>query len=301
MSRKLGHALVGSTVTALLFLGVHTASVHGESGRSPRDEERTELARRAEAIEPFMHAFRRVAAFARPSVVLVEAKNDLGIAMTSEEQPDDELPDEKLRTFFMSPLRFEGEGSATRWVSSGSGVIVDASGTVLTNAHVAATRVAPRKAAAEIRVELGGARWFQATVVGWDTQSDLAVLKIVDPPHDLEPAVLADSEQVGCGDWVVAIGATSSGGQTTSVGVVAAKGTSAPAPRLEDFMQTDAAINPVNTGGPLLDLRGEVVGINVASPFRTGGSLGVGFAIPSNTARSVQRKIEADRVAAKTR
>jgi Do/DeqQ family serine protease len=167
--------------------------------------------------------------------------------------------------------------------SLGSGVIVRADGTILTNYHVI-------EAADAIEVRLRDGRRAAAKLVGADPESDLAVLKIGLP--DL-PAIAFDPDpSVRVGDVVLAIGNPFGVGQTTTQGIVSAVGRN----RLglntyEDFIQTDAAINPGNSGGALIDTRGELVGINTAIYSETGGSLGIGFAIPAATAHHILDEI----------
>ena len=161
----------------------------------------------------------------------------------------------------------------------GSGVIIDASGIVLTNNHVVAD-------ADEVTVQLGDGREFDVKDVKTDERTDLAVLRL-DTNQRLPAARLGDSDQLEIGDWVLAIGNPFELEQTVSAGIISGKGRSLGAVRRARFLQTDAAINPGNSGGPLVNLNGEVVGINTAIFSRTGGSQGVGFAIPVNLAKWV--------------
>jgi len=161
----------------------------------------------------------------------------------------------------------------------GSGVIIDSSGHILTNNHVVAN-------ADEVTVRLSDKRTFKATIVGTDPRTDLAVIKI--EGENLVPARLGNSDTLSIGEWVVAVGAPFGLENTITAGIVSAKGRSIMGGNAyEDFIQTDAAINPGNSGGPLVNLRGEVVGINTAIVSRTGGYMGIGFAIPSSLAKNV--------------
>jgi serine protease Do len=166
----------------------------------------------------------------------------------------------------------------------GSGVVVSADGYILTNNHVV-------DGADEVKVTLdAGKREFVAEVVGRDPKADLAVLKI--DAKDLTPITLADSDALEVGDTVLAIGNPFGIGQTVTSGIVSATGRSGLGiEEYEDFIQTDAAINPGNSGGALIDADGRLVGINTAIYSRTGGSMGLGFAIPSNLARSVMEQL----------
>jgi serine protease Do len=155
--------------------------------------------------------------------------------------------------------------------SLGSGVVYSADGLIVTNNHVVA-------AADAIRVSLPDGREFDAELVGADESSDLALLRI--DASDLEPVRWGDSLGLRVGDGVLAIGNPFGLGETVTLGIVSAKGRSLGLVEYEDFIQTDASINPGNSGGPLVNLRGEVIGINSAILSRSGGSQGIGFAIP---------------------
>ncbi len=159
----------------------------------------------------------------------------------------------------------------------GSGVIVTNEGHVITNNHVV-------DQVDEIEVQLSDGRTKKARLVGADSQVDLAVLKIEDP--GVKPLKLADSDMVQAGDLVLAIGNPFGFEETVTEGIISSKGRPNRTDAFGDLLQTDAAINPGNSGGPLINLRGEVVGINAAIISRSGGSQGIGFAIPSNTVRT---------------
>jgi serine protease Do len=161
----------------------------------------------------------------------------------------------------------------------GSGVIVSKDGYIITNNHVV-------DGADELTVRLSDQRELKAEVVGTDPESDVAVLK-VDADH-LVPAHLGDSTAIEVGDWVVAVGDPFGLDHTVTAGIISAKGRgNMGLATFENFIQTDAAINPGNSGGPLVDLDGQVIGINTAITTQTGGSLGIGFAIPSNMVQNV--------------
>ena len=168
--------------------------------------------------------------------------------------------------------------------SAGSGVIVDAKqGYVITNAHVIEN-------ATEITVTLLDNRSLSAKVVGKDEGSDVAVLKL--EAANLSDIPIADSDRTEVGDFVVAIGNPFGLGHTVTSGIVSALGRSGINPEgYEDFIQTDASINPGNSGGALVNLNGELVGINSAILSRTGGNIGIGFAIPSNMMRTVMNQL----------
>ena len=188
------------------------------------------------------------------------------------------MDDPVFRYFFGSQF----DAQTRRSSSLGSGVIVSEKGYVLTNHHVI-------EAADEIEVALSDSRRSKARVVGTDPETDMAVLKI-----DLKnvPAItFAASDQARVGDIVLAIGNPYGVGQTVTFGIVSALGRHLGISTFENSIQTDAAINPGNSGGALVDLNGNLLGINSAIYSRTGGSQGIGFAIPSNLARQVMEQI----------
>ncbi|MDR3391965.1 MAG: Do family serine endopeptidase [Sulfuriferula sp.] len=174
--------------------------------------------------------------------------------------------------------------SRTQRVSNlGSGVIVSPNGYILTNHHVV-------ESADEIQVALHDGRTLLAKVVGTDPETDLAVLKI-DANH-LPAITFSQSDQASIGDVVLAIGDPFGVGQTVTMGIISALGRShLGINTFEDFIQTDAAINPGNSGGPLVDTNGNLIGINSAIYSRTGGSQGIGFAIPANLVAIVMKQI----------
>jgi serine protease Do len=172
-------------------------------------------------------------------------------------------------------------------VGAGSGVVVSPDGYILTNNHVIAE-------AAEVRVKFSDGREMPAKVIGTDPATDLGVIKV--DSKNLTAARFGDSDELQVGDWVMAVGSPFGiFDNTVTAGIVSAKGRTQLASqtdeKFEDYIQTDAAINPGNSGGPLINLDGEVVGINSQIASRTGGSVGIGFAIPSTIARAVMDMI----------
>jgi serine protease Do len=165
----------------------------------------------------------------------------------------------------------------------GSGVIYDRSGLVLTNNHVVAGD-------GEVTVRLTDGREFKAAKVWSDPKTDIAVVKI-DGADDLVAAELGDSDEVSVGDWVLALGQPFGLESTVTSGIISAKGRGIGITPRENFLQTDAAINPGNSGGPLVNLDGQVIGINTAISSRSGGSDGVGFAVPVNLAKWVASQL----------
>ncbi|OIP09220.1 MAG: protease Do [Betaproteobacteria bacterium CG2_30_68_42] len=168
--------------------------------------------------------------------------------------------------------------------SLGSGFIVSGDGYILTNAHVV-------DGAEEILVKLNDKREFKAKVIGTDKRTDVALIKI--PVTGLPAARLGDPGKLRVGEWVVAIGSPFGFDNTVTAGIVSAKGRSLPQENYVPFIQTDAAVNPGNSGGPLFNLKGEVVGINSQIYSRTGGFMGLSFAIPIDVAMEVQSQLRA--------
>ena len=170
----------------------------------------------------------------------------------------------------------------------GSGVIVSSNGYILTNYHVV-------ELADQIEIALNDGRNLKARLVGSDPESDLAVLQVMvdaDASLKLPSITLGNMDQLGVGDVVLAIGNPFGVGQTVTMGIVSALGRShLGINTFENFIQTDAAINPGNSGGALVDSRGNLVGINTAIYSRSGGSLGIGFAIPVSTSKNVMEQI----------
>ena len=183
--------------------------------------------------------------------------------------------------FFHDPDADPDESSS----GIGSGVIVSSTGYLLTNNHVV-------EGAQQIEVVLNDRRRTRAKVIGTDPDSDLAVLKI--ELDKLPVMVLGDSENAHVGDLVLAIGNPFGVGQTVTSGIISALGRNQRINTFENFIQTDAAINPGNSGGALVDSQGRLLGINTAIYSRSGGSLGIGFAIPISTAKQVLESIVRD-------
>src|SRR6202045_416916 len=205
-----------------------------------------------------------------PAVVAVKTSKRVGIRRQTQLDPFE---------FFFPNSRRRG-GSADEALvqnSLGSGVVVTDEGHIITNNHVV-------DQVDEIEVQLSDGRTKKARLIGADADVDLAVLKIDDP--GVKPLKLADSDTVQAGDFVLAIGNPFGFDETVTDGIISSKGRPNRTDAFGDLLQTNAAINPGNSGGPLINLRGEVVGINTAIISRSGGSQGIGFAIPSNTVRT---------------
>jgi serine protease Do len=172
--------------------------------------------------------------------------------------------------------------------SLGSGFIVEKDGFILTNNHVV-------ESTDEIKVKLADGREFDAEIVGRDPKTDLALIRI-ESEEDLPALTLGDSETAEVGEWVVAIGNPFGLGDTVTAGIISAKYRQIGAGSYDNFIQTDASINPGNSGGPLLNTKGEVIGINTAIFSRSGGNIGIGFAIPINMAKDILPQLKEGKV-----
>ncbi len=224
--------------------------------------------------------FTKVAKSASPAVVFIEAEKTVvrrGIDPRELNDPFELFNDEFFERFF-----HHGAPRRQKRSSQGSGFITSADGYILTNNHVVG-------GADSLKVTLPDKRVFPARLVGADPQTDVAVIKI--DSEDLPTIPLGDSSKLEVGEWVVAIGSPFGLATTVTSGIISAKGRSAGILDYEGFIQTDAAINPGNSGGPLLNLDGEVIGINTAIYSRSGGYMGIGFAIPINMAKGIYRQI----------
>lgn len=203
-------------------------------------------------------------------------------------QDQQEIP-ELFRRFFDQPqFRERNDRNAPqptmKRTSLGSGVITSADGFIITNYHVV-------EDADEINVRLSTHEEYEAKVIGRDAKTDIALIKI-EPKTALPAVSFGDSEKLRVGDWVMAIGNPFGFERTVTAGIVSAKGRSLEGDKYEDFIQTDASINPGNSGGPLFDMDGKMVGLNTAIYSRTGGNIGIGFAIPINMAANVMTQLK---------
>ncbi len=225
-------------------------------------------------------ALAEVADAARPAVVNISTTS----TVTVDNNPmGDMFSDPFFRHFFGDQFGHQGQKRKYKSSALGSGVIVSDNGYILTNNHVV-------KGAEEIKVILHDKREFKGRIIGTDPRTDLAVIKI--NAKDLPTLSLGESGKLKTGDVVLAVGNPFGLNQTITMGIVSAVGRSnIGLADLEDFIQTDAAINPGNSGGALVNSLGELVGINTAIFSTSGGYMGIGFAIPSNMAKTVMNSI----------
>jgi len=181
--------------------------------------------------------------------------------------------------FFKGGKGGEGGERQRKVESLGSGFVIDPSGFIVTNNHVI-------EGADDIEINFANGSKLKAKLIGTDTKTDLALLK-VEPKKPLTAVPFGDSRQMRIGDWVMAIGNPFGLGGTVTVGIISARGRNINAGPYDNFIQTDAAINKGNSGGPLFNMKGEVIGINTAIISPTGGSIGIGFSVPTELAQNV--------------
>jgi serine protease Do len=228
-----------------------------------------------EAIDP-AKGFGPLVEHVMPSVVSVEVKYQ----PASAENPEDVPP--QLKEFFEQfPQfrdRFNNEGQAQRGTAVGSGFVISADGYVVTNNHVV-------KDASKVSIKFQGGLEYDAKVIGTDPKTDLALLKIESTKtFDFVPLT---SKEAKVGDWVMAVGNPFGLGGTVTAGIVSARGRDIGSGPYDDYLQIDASINKGNSGGPAFNLEGEVVGVNTAIFSPSGGSVGIGFAIPASIVNKV--------------
>jgi serine protease Do len=223
---------------------------------------------------------------AKPAVVHIRVEKS--VDSTSQSEQYDEMFNNPFFERFFGPQYRQNPNTPQRQQKQqgqGSGFIISKDGDILTNNHVV-------EGADKITVILSDEREFSAKLIGTDPQSDVALIKIEDGGQ-LPTLPLGNSEALEVGEWVIAIGNPFGLSQTVTVGVVSATGRSSVGiNEYENFIQTDAAINPGNSGGPLLNIEGEVIGINSALFSRTGGYMGIGFAIPINMVKTIQTQLK---------
>jgi serine protease Do len=276
--RALVIALVSAGAIGAIGAGAYTSAVSAPTNATPV----------APAAMVTLPDFSTITSRDGPAVVNISVT---GTAKASDAEAAAEMqgidPDDPMFQFFR---RFQGQmgpRAQQRDVpvrSQGSGFIVSPDGIIMTNAHVV-------KDAKEVTVKLTDRREYRAKVLGADAKTDIAVLKI--DAKNLPTLALGNTKDLKVGEWVLAIGSPFGFESTVTAGVVSAKGRSLPDDSYVPFIQTDVAVNPGNSGGPLLNTRGEVVGINSQIYSRSGGYQGVSFAIPIDVAVQVKDQIVA--------
>ncbi len=283
--------LLAALVGLVGFLGVQA---HQFTQAAPKEQESTNEASGGgvDYAKSLSKAFREASERVLPSVVLVQNQP----ALAKQSNPHELAPDDgddspetpfgdlfrshpDLRRFFRDMPRANPHGPRGEVFGLGSGVIIDPSGVILTNNHVV-------EGGGKVSVRLSDGREFNATEIKRDPKSDLAILRIKGADN-LKAAKIGDSDKMAVGDWVLALGEMFGLEGSVTAGIISAKGRPLGRGTRADFFQTDAAINPGSSGGPLINLDGEVIGINTAIHTRSGANDGVGFAIPSNVAKWV--------------
>ena len=231
-------------------------------------------------------AFAAVAKRVSPAVVFVQVEKKAAEENARFMPFDDDL----FRRFFGNPFPYQRRHPARppqghpKTVAQGSGFIIDSNGYIITNNHVV-------EGADKVTVKLQDDRQFTAKVIGTDKRADVALIKI--EADNLSTVPMGDSDKLQVGEWVIAVGNPFGLSHTITAGIVSAKGrNSVGINDYEDFIQTDAAINPGNSGGPLVNLDGEVVGMNTAIFSKSGGYMGIGFAIPVNMVKSIEKQLK---------
>lgn len=252
-----------STLIAALSLGLGSQALAAPVPLRDVPKIPEEARAAIESAKALSKAFRAVAKVAAPAVVSIETTVPQGSISVGGPFP----------TARVGQRVIQGEGT---------GFIVSDDGHIATNNHVV-------HGAARIVVHLNDGREAPATIVGTDPETDIAVLKMDLP--DLKPIDFGDSDKAEVGDWVIALGSPFGLKDSVTAGIISAKGREVGLSQLENYMQTDAQINPGNSGGPLVDMDGRVIAMNTAIESRSGGSDGVGFAIPANMVKSVVESI----------
>jgi len=266
----------------LIFIGVGSYPSHAAI-KPFTPQQKKDIALLARTAEAFAAIVKRV----KPAVVFIQVEKTIKTKPT----PVFPFPD-PFKFFFGQPgfgpfsppgFQFPTQPRQYKEIGQGSGFIISPNGYILTNNHVVA-------GADKITVKLADGRVFKAKVIGRDPLSDVAVIKI--NAKNLPTIPLGNSDKLKVGEWVIAIGNPFGLSQTVTVGVVSAKGRSGIGINdYEDFIQTDAAINPGNSGGPLINIYGQAVGMNTAIYSKSGGFMGIGFAIPINMVKIIKDQL----------
>ena len=262
---------IGALAVACLLAGIGIGSML--SGRPIVAQNESQIARAPEALSA---SFAEIARRVEPAVVNIETTQAQPEVAEKDEDKEDQTQNNPLLDMFRRQRR------PARGV--GSGFIVSPKGYILTNYHVI-------EDAARITVGLQSGEKYRGTVVGVDSETDVAVLKI-EAPKDLPTVTLGDSNQAQVGDWVLAMGSPFGLDQTVTAGIISKKERESPYFNVfQRFLQTDAAINRGNSGGPLVNMRGEVIGMNSQIATSTGDYNGIGFALPANETSFVYKQL----------
>jgi Do/DeqQ family serine protease len=288
LSQRAARTGLALAAAAALVAG---AAWHGVDAQTHRTAATATIPAVATPITPAIaggrDSYADVVGAAAPAVVTIRTQGKARVSPTQFGVPDEQ--DDFFRRFFGDQFGQRGQRGPRQFAprqqrALGSGVIVTADGYILTNNHVIEN-------ADEIKVETTDDRSFTAKLVGSDKASDLALLKV--SASDLRPIALGNSEAVKVGDVVLAVGNPLGVGQTVTMGIISAKGRSTGVGDggYEDFLQTDAPINHGNSGGALVNTKGELVGINSQILSESGGNIGIGFAIPVNMAKNVMEQL----------
>jgi len=263
---------IATLAVACLLAGIGVGAML--SGRTTTAQPEIQVARAPEALSA---SFAEIARRVEPAVVNIETTQAQLEVSEKDEDKEDQTPNNSLLDMFRRPRR-----SPTRGV--GSGFIVSPKGYILTNNHVI-------EDASRIIVGLQSGEKYRGTVVGVDPETDVAVIKI-DTPRDLPTVTLGDSNAAQVGDWVLAMGSPFGLDQTVTAGIISKKERETPFFNVfQRFLQTDAAINRGNSGGPLVNMRGEVIGMNSQIATSTGDYNGIGFALPANETSFVYKQL----------
>lgn len=284
------------TIGGLLSVVVAAVAAAALMAAPAKGAERVEAAPAAQtqavaSVQALSDAFERVAEKASPAVVYIEVDKELKGTPAAFYGPGGEQgdPREFFKHFFgpgFGPQEGEGPMAPHRGpvpMGQGSGFIISPDGYIVTNHHVAGD-------ADRLRVTLQDGKKFDAKLIGSDPQTEIALIKV--DAKDLPTLPLGDSDKLRVGEWVLAIGSPFGLNHSVTSGIVSARGRgNVGIVDYADFIQTDAAINPGNSGGPLLNMNGEVIGMNTAIVSRTGGSDGVGFAIPVDMVKYIVNQL----------
>jgi len=281
--------LPAAVILVTLGIGILIGTIVSHGVRAARTSPAALDAKPLPAPSPadLSKSFAQVAEELAPAVVNINTESTVRVSRRRLQPPDDSPFGDFFDKFFESPGAPLGD---LRQQSLGSGVILSPNGYILTNYHVV-TQSGEEKPVDRIWVSMSGddSTRYKAKIIGSDRWTDLAIIKI-DPDKPLTAASFGDSDSMRVGDWVLAIGSPFGLDSTVTAGIVSAKERDIEGGvegQFKRFIQTDAAINPGNSGGPLVNLAGQVIGINTAIATQRGTYDGVGFAIPSNTARKV--------------